>query len=249
MHKMYAQLTVLFVMIAYNNGELKHDRLKSWKNVTHFEIYETGKTNARAKMETDHFDVSVIEFELERRPNLHGNHLKTSVSNCLYEGFVIHNSEVDINSPIRLKHCSDATGKILELSGLLFLNQKVFTLHMNEDSSIILFNDDDVRNDVLRTKKCDPIKPELMEKHPINPMENNVKELPKVVENAGVNERYKRQTSVQQRDRSFAEVLIVISNDYYLNFGSSEQAVSSLCHIKDLFRYCPPPPGYGNMCY
>ena len=221
MYRMYPQLIVLLVTFVCTHGDQIQDSLKSWKNVTRFDIQKSGKSGVMATMETDDFKQGVVEFKLHQRSTLHGNHLEPSVKDCLYEGFVMHESEVDVNSPVRLKHCSDATGNVLELSGLIILKQKVFTLHMNEDGSTILFSNDDVRNDVLKTKTCDAIEKGSLEKG------NSTNDLSKKINKKNLHERHRRQTSYQQHERTFVEVLFVASNEYYQLHGSSQQTVSS----------------------
>ena len=231
MSKIFANISILMFLITRIHGEQIHDSLKSWKNVTRFDIQKSGKSGVMATMETDDFKQGVVEFKLHQRSTLHGNHLEPSVKDCLYEGFVMHESEVDVNSPVRLKHCSDVTGKLLELSGLIFLNEKVFTLHLNEDGSIILFNDDDVRKDALKTRHCaakDKDSPRVH--HKFSPEEeNSILKWSKRFNQGGVS-RNRRQTSYQQQERSYVEILVAISNEYFQHYGSV-QTVSLCCTI------------------
>ena len=204
------------------------DKLESWVTISSAALVSGGeKGSTELHLTTDNTEIGNIDLVLTQRGNLHSARLKSSVTKCLYQGYISKGKQAKTDSPVRIKFCSKDGQNIPELSGLIFLNGKVFTLYTNnENGTWIMFTSEHFRKDLKNDKVCgakqlnsnkkfrskiDPVNAVSLD--PAKKMKSSEKQL---------TSRYRRNTP----ERSYVEIILFHSFDYYEVFGPSEQDVS-----------------------
>ena len=222
-------LTAIILLPLIISDEITQ-KLKSWTTISQFSLIENNNSNQTSFegiLQTNNSQIGTVELNLYQRSNVHNQKLKTSVIDCLFEGFIVNNNSNDNeNSPVRLKYCSHESATVRELSGFIFLDNKVYNVHTNrDDGSLILFNADDVMEgtEEFRTCTADENRNKVITSEP--------KSFVTVPQDSGLSDekqskRMKRQTNYEQQERNFVEILVVNSYEYYEQYNFSEQMVS-----------------------
>ncbi|XP_075264043.1 uncharacterized protein LOC142355910, partial [Convolutriloba macropyga] len=216
-------LSIFFVPVIFSTSvtcDFADDKLKSWINVISFDLIKN-KTSGKvigAVIQTNDKLLKTVEFSLDdRRSTLHSPRVKSSVSLCLHEGHVKYNGKVDISSPVRMKFCKN------ELSGLFYYYGVVYTLYTREkDRSWIIFTGKDqlkTENGQNKTYSVLAYNETNIHGKPLDKtsdkLRNKLSE-PKLL-------REKR--SILMHRRNYIEVMIFISDEFYRDKGSSDEAV------------------------
>ena len=126
------------------------DTLESWVTITSVKMEPGGDIGSNVMfLTTDDTEIGDIGFFLTQRGNLHSPHLKSSVTKCLYQGHISKDEQTDVHSPVRIKYCDKEGQNVPELSGLVLLNGKVYTLHTNDhEGKWIMFSEEHMRKDL-----------------------------------------------------------------------------------------------------
>ena len=178
--------------------------------------YKTGQLN-QLNLFTNSSQFQDLSFTLQKRTSLHSGHLKSPITDRLYEGYLLKNDKIDRSSPARFKVWSAKFKKNLEVSGLFYLNLKVFSLKtFNDGSVVIMLSKNATKSDkfhkcVAKDKK--ELKLNLKSKTERRLNSSQLKKEHFI--------RAKR--NVPQR--SFVEIIIFNSAEYYAKYGSSKQTV------------------------
>ena len=136
------------------NADQMMDKLESWVTITSVKMEPSAnKGSTEMHLTTDDTEIGDIDFVLTQRGNLHSAHLKSSVTKCLYQGHISKDKQTEVHSPVRIKYCDKDGQNIPELSGLVFLNGKVYTLYTNNDEGKwIMFSTEHMRKDLDNEK-------------------------------------------------------------------------------------------------
>ena len=217
-------LSIFFVPVIFSTSvtcDFADDKLKSWINVISFDLIKN-KTSGKvigAVIQTNDKLLKTVEFSLDdRRSTLHSPRVKSSVSLCLHEGHVKYNGKVDISSPVRMKFCKN------ELSGLFYYYGVVYTLYTREkDRSWIIFTGkDQLQTENGQNKTCRVVAYNETHIHG-KPLD---KTSDKLRNKLSVPKLLREKRSILMHRRNYIEVMIFISDEFYQDKGSSDEAVS-----------------------
>ena len=205
---------VLFVLV---KSEKITDLVESWVTISSVKSEASDdKESTVLHLTTDNTEIGNFDLILTQKGNLHSSHLKSSITKCLYQGYVLKDKVALSDSPVRIKFCEKKIQNIRELSGLISLNGKVFRLYTDtENKNWIMFSNEHIRKDLKNKRICGATKQ--------NSSDNVVSNLSK---NRNVLDLTKSKNRRSASERSYVEIMMYHSYDYYEAFGPSEQNVS-----------------------
>ena len=178
--------------------------------------YKTGQLN-QLNLFTNSSQFQDLSFTLQKRASLHSGHLKSSITDRLYEGYLLKNDKIDRSSPARFKVWSPKFKSNLEVSGLFYLNLKVFSLRtFNDGSVVIMLSKNATKSDkfhkcVAKDKRELKLNLQSKTERRLNSSQLKKENLIRIKRNVP--------------QRSFVEIIIFNSAEYYAKYGSSKQTV------------------------
>ena len=204
--------------------------LMSWTNVVSFTIKNSSSDDMamRGYLKTDNQTLATIVFSLYHGHSPRKN-LESEITKCLYTGFVTYESLIDKNSPVRLKYCLDKQSTILELSGFFLYYKTMYTLHtLTNNGSWIMYSNADIKNETSKMVNYGARIPTLAKDSGTKIFGNDSNAIDKRFEKT----RSSNFGGYKTQERSYVEILIINSYEYFMKYGSSNQTASFNSNFK-----------------
>ena len=218
------------VMFPLVKSEKITDLAESWVTISSVKTEASDdKESTVLHLTTDNTEIGNIDLILTQRGSLHSSHLKSTVTKCLYQGYVLKDKVALSDSPVRIKFCDKKDQNIRELSGLISLNGKIFTLYTDTtNEKWIMFSNEHIRKDLKNDdRSCDTA--EAKDGTGLGPKTSN--DLSNPTKSRNDSELTNSTNGHDAHERSYVEIMMFHSYDYYTMFGPSKQDVSLTLYV------------------